>query len=221
MGETGRLRRSRRQIQAEGRRIGDADFLAGQVIDHDTEPQRPLRIREGRRQRQHHLALVAEGLQAEDGKPLRRRPGDADAVQIRRRAPVRMRRIAGVTGRAPVDLPAVLEAEMKARRNRRAAPRGARGGNQAHRRVIGRGPRRRSRRCGTGRRTRDHGGKHRDHHEKKPIQHFPEPLRPHRPRPREYPRAPAMVPFIAQASRQKSAAITHSLPSSRVPVVSK
>src|SRR3546814_4696358 len=83
---------SRRQIECEPGRVGNADFLADQVVDRGAQRERLAGAFYLCADRQHHLAAIPEGFQAAQRKAVRHRPGDLRLLQVLGAAPVHPRR---------------------------------------------------------------------------------------------------------------------------------
>ena len=67
-------------------------------------------------EREDHLLLVAEVVEAEELEALRRRPAETDLFDVRRSGPVHPRRQADDARRAPIGLPAVHELDVESGR---------------------------------------------------------------------------------------------------------
>ncbi len=116
--ELGRVRRARRQVERCGVAVGDTHFVADQKIDLRAQVHGLAGRAEFGCDRKDHLLFVAEGLQVEifeaDGRgPLERRSG-----QVGRFVPCHVGRDSGIARRAPVGLPAFVEADLDAERDR-------------------------------------------------------------------------------------------------------
>ena len=114
--EAGRARRRRtgRQIERQRRPVGNADLAAGQVVEAQAQRQGRARLIKPRDDRQDDRAGIADRLEAEHREALRRRPFDLRRFQVARARPIEPRRIAGIAGRAPINLPMRLEAKFEA-----------------------------------------------------------------------------------------------------------
>jgi hypothetical protein len=104
-----------RQVERELRLLGQAQVLADEVAQRAAQGHRAGRLR-GRchRHRQQHRVLVAVGHHRRRGHLRRVRPLDGAGGEAGRQLPVDARRLAGIAGVLPVDVPAAVEFELHA-----------------------------------------------------------------------------------------------------------
>ena len=140
VGVRARARRSGRDVESEFGGIGDADVGAGEVIQRRPQANRFARPHRLCLDRQQDGVRVTDGLQVEDREPMRRRPVNAGIGEIVRERPVGAGRVAGVTGRSPVDVPARPHTELDARGDYRSRADRGDARDQPHRPMLGRCP---------------------------------------------------------------------------------
>ena len=123
--------------------VGDADVVAGQVVELGAELEGLGRILDPGIDGEDHFLFVAGGFEAEDREPYRRRPGKIGLLEVGGVFPVDARRIARVSRGAPINLPVVLELELQSQLHGFLAVDGGLGGNQPHPGLFRGGPGRR------------------------------------------------------------------------------
>ena len=124
------------QFERQAAVVGNADLPADQIAQFGAQADRRAGVPRGRLDRQHHLAAIAEGLQTEQREAVRHGPAQLGRVEVAGGAPVERRREAGIAGRAPVDLPARFELELKAEPQAAAVAAAVARRNQTHARVL-------------------------------------------------------------------------------------
>ena len=121
------------QVEHDFRLLGQAQVLADQVTQCAAQAHRAGHVCRWRhRNRQQHGVLVAVGHHRWCGHLLRVGPLDGAGREAGRQPPVDPRRLAGIAGVLPVDVPAAIELELHAERERLPRQHAAHVGQQAH-----------------------------------------------------------------------------------------
>src|SRR5207249_2551256 len=129
------------QIESQCGLRGHADLrIADEVADFCFQIRRFTRRGEPNGQRQYHLVLISESIEAKEGKAMRNRPAHLGRSEIARPGPVQLRRQTCIAWRTPVDLPARLELHLQTDGDGALAPHRIRGGNKPQASLVAFGP---------------------------------------------------------------------------------